>query len=106
MCLNQPLRTFKVRFFTPNEEVDLCGHAAIAAFYAMASLRLIEQGAYKQETKAGILGIEIHGDDSVMMNQPVPVFSQVIDKGEVADSLNINTSQILQDSRIGMFIVD
>lgn len=23
---------FKVRFFTPNEEVDLCGHATIATF--------------------------------------------------------------------------
>ncbi len=88
---------FKVRFFTPNEEVDLCGHATIATFYAMSSLNLLKQGKYKQETRAGILGIEIHNDNFVMMNQSIPVFSEVIDKGEIADSLNISTSQISDD---------
>lgn len=88
---------FKVRFFTPNEEVDLCGHATIATFYAMSNLNLLKQGKYKQETRAGILGIEIHNDSFVMMDQSIPVFSEVIDKDEVADSLNISTSQISSD---------
>jgi len=88
---------FRVRFFTPKEEVDLCGHATIAAFYTMAYLGLLKPGKYKQETKAGILGIEINEDNSVMMNQSVPVFSEIIDKNELADSLNINESQILED---------
>ena len=81
---------FKVRFFTPNEEVDLCGHATIATFYAMSSLNLLKQGKYEQETRAGILGIEIHNDNFVMMDQSTPIFSEVIDKDEVADSLNIS----------------
>lgn len=88
---------FKVRFFTPNEEVDLCGHATIATFYAMSSLNLLKQGKYRQETRAGILGIEIHNDNFVMMDQSIPVFSEIIDKDEVADSLNISTSQISED---------
>ncbi|MBP1904540.1 PhzF family phenazine biosynthesis protein [Paenibacillus turicensis] len=88
---------FKVRFFTPNEEVDLCGHATIATFYAMSSLNLLKQGKYEQETKAGILGIEIHNENFVMMNQSIPVFSEVLDKDEVADSLNISQSQISED---------
>ncbi|WMT39850.1 PhzF family phenazine biosynthesis protein [Paenibacillus sp. D2_2] len=88
---------FKVRFFTPNEEVDLCGHATIATFYAMSSLNLLKQGKYEQETRAGILGIEIHNDNFVMMDQSIPIFSEVIDKEEVADSLNISTSQITED---------
>lgn len=88
---------FKVRFFTPNEEVDLCGHATIATFYAMSSLNLLKQGKYEQETKAGILGIEILNENFVMMNQSTPVFSEVLDKDEVADSLNISPSQISED---------
>nr|WP_288826996.1 PhzF family phenazine biosynthesis protein [uncultured Clostridium sp.] len=88
---------FRVRFFTPKEEVDLCGHATIAAFYTMAYLGLLKPGKYKQETKAGILGIEINEDNSVMMNQSVPVFSEIIDKNELADSLNINESQMPGD---------
>lgn len=88
---------FKVRFFTPKEEVDLCGHATIATFYTMASLGLLKPGTYKQETKAGILGIEIKEDNSIIMNQPVPVFSEIIDKDEIADSLNIKASQMPED---------
>lgn len=85
---------FKIRFFTPNEEVDLCGHATIAAFYAMSSLKLLKQGKYTQETKAGILGVEIYDDNFIMMNQSLPIFSETIDKNEIADSLNIPSSQI------------
>ncbi|MDW2800801.1 PhzF family phenazine biosynthesis protein [Clostridium boliviensis] len=88
---------FRVRFFTPKEEVDLCGHATIAAFHTMAHLGLLKPDKYKQETKAGILGIEIKEDHSVMMNQPVPVFSEIIEKDELADSLNIDTSQMPGD---------
>lgn len=95
--LQSKVADFRVRFFTPSEEVDLCGHATIAAFYAMLSLNLLKQGKYKQETRAGILGIEIHDDNFVMMNQSIPVFSEVIDKDEIADSLNISTSQIRED---------
>src|SRR3989344_2115961 len=49
---------FKVRFFTPTDEVDLCGHATIASYYLMWKQGLIKPGNYKQETKAGLLGIE------------------------------------------------
>ncbi len=95
--LHSNVADFKVRFFTPNEEVDLCGHATIAIFYALASLGLLKPGIYKQETKAGILGVEIKEDNSVMMNQPVPVFSEIIDKNELAESLNIKASEMPDD---------
>lgn len=88
---------FRVRFFTPKEEVDLCGHATIAAFYTMSYLGLLKPGKYKQETKAGILGIEIKEDHSVMMNQSAPAFSEIIKKNELADSLNIDASHMLED---------
>ncbi|MBE6823419.1 MAG: PhzF family phenazine biosynthesis protein [Ruminococcaceae bacterium] len=88
---------FKVRFFTPKEEVDLCGHATIAAFYAMSNLNLLKPGEYKQETRAGILGIEIHDDGFVMMDQSIPIFSELLTKEEVADSLNLCASEILPD---------
>lgn len=95
--LQSNVADYKVRFFTPNEEVDLCGHATIATFYAMASMGLIKPGMYKQETKAGILGIEIKEDSSIMMNQPIPAFWEIIDKDEIGDSLNIEVSQLLDD---------
>ncbi len=85
---------FKVRFFTPNEEVDLCGHATIAVYSLLSSLGQIEPGNYTQETLVGILNVEVKKDLSVMMNQTVPVFYETIDKDEIAGSLNIKISEI------------
>ncbi|MBU1940511.1 MAG: PhzF family phenazine biosynthesis isomerase, partial [Candidatus Thermoplasmatota archaeon] len=51
---------FHVRFFSSQMEVDLCGHATIATFHALAQKKIITSSAQNprvvhQETKAGIL---------------------------------------------------
>lgn len=88
---------FRVRFFTPSEEVDLCGHATIGAFYTLAVKGLIQPGTYSQQTKAGILNVRVNEDLSIMMDQPAPVFYEVIDKEQIADSLNINKTEIVDN---------
>jgi PhzF family phenazine biosynthesis protein len=88
---------FKVQFFTPNGEVDLCGHATIATFFLMAKLELIKVGKYTQETKAGVLNIEVKPNGAIFMNQNTPQFFQEIDKTEIANSLNIPTEMIDSD---------
>ena len=95
--LHSDLADYKVRFFTPKEEVDLCGHATIGTFFTMATLGYIKPGNYTQETKAGILGIEIKKDLTIMMNQPLPDFFETLDKSEIADSLNIEIDNIHED---------
>lgn len=95
--LSSNIADYKVRFFTPNEEIDLCGHATIGTFYAMNELGKIQTGKYIQETKAGVFGIEIMRDNSVMMNQPIPIFSDVILKDEIAETLNIARDLIRED---------
>lgn len=75
---------YKVRFFTPVEEVDLCGHATIATFWAVASLQHIPHlrcGGHilTQSTKAGDLKLYIDYEDhklkEVTMAQPEAVVS-------------------------------
>lgn len=72
------LADYKVRFFTPKEEVDLCGHATIATFNLLRDLKMIKPGIIKQETKAGILKLEIM-DNLVFMQQNKPVFEPFSD---------------------------
>jgi len=74
---------FKVRFFTPVNEVALCGHATIATFYLLASLGRIGKGRHTQETKAGVLDIEIADDNLIFMNQNPPQFLGTVDKEEI-----------------------
>lgn len=73
---------FKVKFFTPTNEVDLCGHATIATFSLMKQLDLIKDGKYTQETKAGILEIYIQ-DDFVYMEQKLPTYGVNLDKSMI-----------------------
>ena len=88
---------FHIRFFTPVEEVDLCGHATIGAFYLMAEQGIIAPGVYEQETRAGVLKVEVASDYLVMMDQAKPTFYEVIDRAEIAESLNLKGENFLEN---------
>lgn len=69
------LADYKIRYFTPASEVDLCGHATIAAFGLMHSLGLSKEAtSYSIETKAGILDVDISSEGLVYLSQVVPQF--------------------------------
>lgn len=54
---------FGIRYFSPRREVDLCGHATIAAATALWTGGYLEEASeiqFSLETKAGILPIGIH----------------------------------------------
>ena len=87
----------KVRFFTPVEEVDICGHATIATFSLLANKGIIESGEYTQETKAGILKVNVNEDLSIMMNQNKPIYGKVLDRELIAETLNISTESFMEN---------
>ena len=93
---------FEVRFFTPLSEVDLCGHATIGTFSVLLNKKIIKPGFYSQQTRAGILSVEARKDTTIMMNQPVPVFAETVDKAEIADSLNIALDAFMPDLPAGI----
>ncbi len=74
---------YRLRYFTPTREVDLCGHATVAAFHFLAvegRLAPAAPGAATRallETRAGLLPVEVRWEDgrpAVMMGQPAPRF--------------------------------
>jgi PhzF family phenazine biosynthesis protein len=84
---------FKIRFFTPTSEVDLCGHATIAAFSLLRQKGIISDGEYSQETKAGILRLKVYGE-TIFMQQTTPMFFEVINDDNLLMSLGIEKSQL------------
>jgi PhzF family phenazine biosynthesis protein len=62
---------YRIRFFTPAREVDLCGHASIATAWVLASEGHLKRGRAKQETNLGVLDLDIDRD-RVMMEQLPP----------------------------------
>jgi len=81
------LADFKVRFFTPLSEVDLCGHATIATFNLLRDKGIITKGLYTQETKVGILKLQVE-NSLVYMEQIPPVYLKQISSKEIMDCFN------------------
>ncbi|MCF0144896.1 MAG: PhzF family phenazine biosynthesis protein, partial [Firmicutes bacterium] len=71
---------FNVRYFTPADEVDLCGHATIASFHCLREAGLVKPGQVVQnKTLAGDLNIVI-APDSILMDMATPEYI-----GEISD---------------------
>ena len=91
---------YKVRFFSPEVEVDLCGHATVATFFAMALKGFFEGNRrVTQETKAGVLPVHIlffdDEIDRVMMTQSRPIYKNIsLDISDLAGSLKIKKDDI------------
>ena len=64
-------KAFHIRYFTPAEEVDLCGHATIAAFTVLRDTGAIAPGDYALHTRSGDLEIGV-GADAVWMDMAAP----------------------------------
>lgn len=74
-------KEFHIRYFTPAAEVDLCGHATIGAFFALADAKLAAFGSsYECNTLSGRLEIGLT-KDSVLMEMAAPeAISRITEK--------------------------
>ncbi|WP_276258515.1 PhzF family phenazine biosynthesis protein [Haloglomus litoreum] len=85
----------RVRYFTPSQEVDLCGHATIGSHALLAMEGQLDEGVHTLETNAGVLDIEID-DGTVWMTQNPPEIRELddLDYGTVADALGVRESAL------------
>lgn len=88
--------SYSIRFFTPCAEVDLCGHATIAAFSLLKSKNMILQGKHRLFTGAGEINITIN-EENIFMTQKHPEFSEIIDKEEVLSCFDIKNDDLIPD---------
>lgn len=70
--------TWELRYFTPTDEVDLCGHATIAAFSSISKMENVESKTYRAITKAGEINVNVD-DGLVMMEMGEPKIIEEID---------------------------
>ncbi|MFB6131542.1 MAG: PhzF family phenazine biosynthesis protein [Salinigranum sp.] len=62
----------RVRYFTPREEVDLCGHATVACFAHLYADGALDAGSYGLETNVGVLDVEITPEGVVWLTGNAP----------------------------------
>lgn len=79
----------KIEYFTPAEEVPLCGHATIATFGVLKYLNKLSKTNYKIETKSGILNVNVD-NEQIFMEQNIPTFYEEINYEEIKESFDID----------------
>ncbi len=90
---NSDKADFKIEYFTPAEEVPLCGHATIASFGVLKYLNKLSKNNYTIETKSGILEISLD-DDEIFMEQNIPVFYETINYDEIKNCFDLDCVNI------------
>jgi PhzF family phenazine biosynthesis protein len=84
----------RIRYFTPTQEVDLCGHATIGTFAHLHDEGL-EPGVTTLETNVGTLEIEVADDGTVWMTQDEPRIREVeVGYDRVADALGVDAAAL------------
>ena len=95
-----------IRFFTPTNEVPICGHATIAAHYARAVENKLDTSRIYHKTGAGILPVDIvkeNDDYKIIMTQGKIEFGNIIEginKEELLSALNISDNDLLENYEI------
>jgi PhzF family phenazine biosynthesis protein len=77
-----------MRFFSPTDELDLCGHATIAT-WSLLHQNGLPAGDYTQETFAGVLKVNVQNDGVVFMEQVPATFYEEIPRSELAAVLGL-----------------
>ena len=80
-----PDADFRLRWFTPTVEVDLCGHATLASAHCLFEDGV--SGPIRFATRSGVLTVERRSDGALAMDFPAWPASDVDARSAVADAL-------------------
>jgi len=84
---------FKLRWFTPTVEVDLCGHATLATGFVIAEFLEPGRKAMRFSTRSGALGVSRDGD-SFVLDFPVRATKPVDPAPDMTKALGAQPKQV------------
>ena len=86
---------YRLRYFTPTQEVDLCGHATIGSLVAAYESGRLAAGPKTIETNVGVLDVEVEPDGTAWMTQEAPTVREVdLDYDRVAEVLGVEVAAL------------
>jgi len=86
---------YRIRYFTPEQAVDLCGHATVAAVGALFDDGVVDAGTVTVETPVGDLDVTVDADGTIWMSQTAPEIRPVdLDYERVADALGVDVATL------------
>ncbi len=84
---------FDLRWFTPSDEVDLCGHATLASAHVIFNHLGFKEKEIVFGTRSGDLKVKRH-EDKLKMDFPAIESEKVEDPGHLYEALNIKGGEV------------
>jgi PhzF family phenazine biosynthesis protein len=99
---------FRLRWFTPVAEVDLCGHATLASAHALLEHQVVRGERIRFQTRSGELVCEQREERITLDFPATPIVEEVADRlaDEVRLSLGIDSAEVLRSKFDLVVIVD
>jgi PhzF family phenazine biosynthesis protein len=87
---------FRFRFFSPTDEVDLCGHGTVAACSTLLQLGMLPEAVnqFKVDVNVGELSITAQPDKKISLEMEEPTFGEELDSADIAKILGIDETII------------
>jgi len=86
---------YRLRYFSPEREVDLCGHATVAALDVLHETGKLAVGEHAVETNVGVLDVEIGEEGTVWLTQSPPEIREVdLSFERLADALGVDVAAL------------
>jgi len=87
----------RARFFTPEREIDLCGHATVGAHAALRAEGELSAGEHTLETEVGVVDVAVADDGTVWMTQDAPEIREVgLSHERVAEALGVDPEPLVE----------
>lgn len=86
---------FHIRWFSPTNEVDLCGHATLATAFVIFNIFNYDKNVIEFESKSGLLKV-FKDDDNLILDFPAQPPTACDTPQEIINALNITPIECLK----------
>lgn len=84
---------YHIRWFTPTVEVDLCGHATLAAAYVLKTYLNFAKDRVSFASRSGMLHVDFNNDGSLSLDFPLALGENIDPDQALLDALGAGQSQ-------------
>ena len=96
---------YRIRWFTPTVEVDLCGHATLAAAHVLFEHESYAGDEVKFKSRSGMLRVT-RKDDILTLDFPADALRDVALEEEMLKAFNFRPSKVFRGKSDYMFVFD
>lgn len=86
-------KIFELKFYTPQCEIEFCGHASLAAFYILKKNGIIGEGKYIERLTFNDLKVIVE-ENKIFLEQDIIKIESVKDKDKILESIGIKEEEL------------